>query len=133
MSGKLKRIGYKAGLNCGRCTSRHGNKCSEGEYCSNWFLHKFRHTFATAQSSGACARYRILQLWLGHSDLVSTMVYLEAVRNKDVAVRVNGSELAAVFHRHSSRRDGPSSRGSMRLVYSMAGLSSMQGRKNRGA
>ncbi len=38
---------------------------------------------------------RTLQLWLGHSDLASTMVYLKAVRNKDVAARVNGSDLAA--------------------------------------
>jgi hypothetical protein len=38
---------------------------------------------------------RTLQQWRGHSDLAATMVYLEAVRNKDVAARVNGSELAA--------------------------------------
>jgi integrase len=92
---KLKRIAYKIGLNCGRCTSRHGNKCSEGEYCSNWFLHKFRHTFATRNLQDHVCDIRTLQLWLGHSDLASTMVYLKAVRNKDVAARVNGSELAA--------------------------------------
>jgi integrase/recombinase XerD len=92
---KLKRIAYKSGLNCGRCTSRHGNKCSEGEYCSNWFLHKFRHTFATRNLQDHVCDIRTLQLWLGHSDLASTMVYLKAVRNKDVAARVNGSELAA--------------------------------------
>jgi integrase len=92
---KLKRIAYKAGMNCGRCRSRHGNKCSEGEYCSNWFLHKFRHTFATRNLQDHVCDIRTLQLWLGHSDLASTMVYLKAVRNKDVAARVNGSELAA--------------------------------------
>jgi hypothetical protein len=26
---------------------KHGNKCAEGPFCSNFFLHKFRHTFAT--------------------------------------------------------------------------------------
>ena len=92
---KLKRIAYKAGLNCGRCTSRYGNKCAEGEFCSNWFLHKFRHTFATRNLQDHVCDIRTLQLWLGHSDLASTMVYLKAVRNKDVAARVNGSELAA--------------------------------------
>jgi integrase/recombinase XerD len=92
---KLKRIAYKASLNCGRCTSRHGNKCSGGEYCSNWFLHKFRHTFATRNLQDHVCDIRTLQLWLGHSDLASTMVYLKAVRNKDVAARVNGSDLAA--------------------------------------
>lgn len=92
---KLKRIAYNAGLNCGRCLSRHGNKCSEGEFCSHWFLHKFRHTFATRNLQEHVCDIRSLQLWLGHSDLASTMVYLKAVRNKDVATRVNGSELAA--------------------------------------
>lgn len=43
---------------------------------------------------------RTLQVWLGHSDLghsdlASTMVYLKAMRNKDVVARVDGSELAA--------------------------------------
>lgn len=91
---KLKRIAYKAGLNCGRCASRHGNKCADGEFCSNWFLHKFRHTFATRNLQEHVCDIRTLQLWLGHSDLASTMVYLKAVRNKDVVARVNGSELA---------------------------------------
>jgi integrase len=92
---KLKRIAYRAGLNCGRCTSRHGNKCAEGEFCSNWFLHKFRHTFATRNLQDHVCDIRTLQLWLGHSDLASTMVYLKAVRNKDVAARIDRSELAA--------------------------------------
>jgi len=91
---KLKRIAYRTGLNCGRCTSRHGNKCADGEFCSNWFLHKFRHTFATRNLQEHVCDIRTLQLWLGHSDLASTMVYLKAVRSKDVAARLNGSELA---------------------------------------
>jgi hypothetical protein len=33
---------------------------------------------------------------MGHKDLASTMVYLKAVRNKDVMARVNASELAAL-------------------------------------
>jgi integrase/recombinase XerD len=92
---KLKRIAFKAGLNCGRCASRHGNKCADGEFCSSWFLHKFRHTFATRNLQEHVCDIRTLQLWLGHSDLASTMVYLKAVRNREVAARVNGSELAA--------------------------------------
>ncbi|MGB8323891.1 MAG: hypothetical protein WCE52_13110 [Candidatus Acidiferrum sp.] len=39
---------------------------------------------------------KTLQNWMGHKDLASTMVYLKAVRNKDVMARVNSSELAAV-------------------------------------
>jgi hypothetical protein len=33
---------------------------------------------------------------MGHKHLGSTMVYLKAVRNKDVMSRVNSSELAAL-------------------------------------
>jgi integrase len=62
---KLKRIAYKADLNCGRCTSRHGNKCGEGEYCSNWFLHKFRHTFATRNLQDHVCDIRTLQVSAG--------------------------------------------------------------------
>jgi integrase len=72
-----------------------GIEVADGEFCSNWFLHKFRHTFATRNLQEHVCDIRTLQLWLGHSDLASTMVYLKAVRNKDVAARVNGSELAA--------------------------------------
>jgi integrase/recombinase XerD len=92
---KLKRIAYRAGLNCGGCLSRHGNKCTEGEYCSNWFLHKFRHTFATRNLQDHVCDIRTLQLWLGHNDLASTMVYLKAVRSKDITARIDASELAA--------------------------------------
>lgn len=92
---KLKRIAYRAGLNCGRCTSRHGNTCAKGGYCSNWFLHKFRHTFATQNLQDHVCDIRTLQQWLGHNDLASTMVYLKAVRSKDVVERINGSKLTA--------------------------------------
>ena len=92
---KLKRIAYRAGLNCGRCTSRHGNTCAKGGYCSNWFLHKFRHTFATQNLQDHVCDIRTLQQWLGHNDLASTMVYLKAVRSKDVVARINASKLTA--------------------------------------
>src|SRR5580700_768542 len=35
---KLKRIAFHAKMNCGQCVSKHGNKCSEGPHCSNFFL-----------------------------------------------------------------------------------------------
>ncbi len=92
---KLKRIAYRGGLNCGRCMSRHGNTCAKGGYCSNWFLHKFRHTFATQNLQDHVCDIRTLQQWLGHNDLASTMVYLKAVRSKDVVERINASKLTA--------------------------------------
>lgn len=93
---KLKRIAFHAKMNCGQCVSKHGNKCSEGPYCSNFFLHKFRHTFATRNLQDHVCDIKTLQNWMGHKDLASTMVYLKAVRNKDVMARVNSSELAAL-------------------------------------
>jgi integrase len=92
---KLKKIAYRAGLNCGNCVTAHRNHCAKGPYCHQWFLHKFRHTFATRNLQDHVCDIRTLQLWLGHSDLASTMVYLKAVRSKDVLSKVNASPLAA--------------------------------------
>jgi integrase len=92
---RLKWIAYKAGLNCGRCLTRGGHKCAEGDFCGNWFLHRFRHTFATRNLQDHVCDIRTLQQWLGHKDLASTMVYLKAVRSKDVTARVDASELTA--------------------------------------
>jgi integrase len=101
---RLKGIAYRAGFNCGRCTTRHGNKCSEGAYCSNWFLHKFRHTFATRNLQDQVCDIRTLQQWLGHNDLASTMVYLKAVRSKDVVAKINASDLAVFAKRDALPR-----------------------------
>jgi integrase/recombinase XerD len=114
---KLKKIAYRAGLNCGTCVSRHHNRCSEGPYCGNWFLHKFRHTFATVNLEGNVCSIRKLQEWLGHKDLASTMVYLKYVRGKDIHERLNSSELAsfaipaAVASRPSEQVHGASAGG----------------------
>jgi integrase len=93
---KLKKIAFRAGLNCGNCVTAHGNRCADGPHCRQWFLHKFRHTFATRNLQDYVCDIRTLQLWLGHSDLASTMVYLKAVRSKDALERVNSSRLAGL-------------------------------------
>jgi integrase/recombinase XerD len=90
---KLKKIAYRAGLNCGRCVSRFKHRCSAGPHCSKWFLHKFRHTFATVCLENGVS-IRTLQEWLGHSDLESTMAYLKYVRHKDIHQLVDRCELA---------------------------------------
>jgi len=90
---RLKRIARRAGLNCGHCVSKHGNKCCEGPHCGKWFLHKFRHTFATTSLENGVS-IRTLQEWLGHSDLASTMVYLKYVRRKDIHELLDKGTLA---------------------------------------
>lgn len=90
---KLKKIAHRAGLNCGRCASRFNHRCADGPHCGKWFLHKFRHTYATSNLEGGVS-IRTLQEWLGHSDLESTIAYLKYVRGKDVQRLVDNSELA---------------------------------------
>lgn len=90
---KLKRIARRGKLNCGHCQSKHGNKCSEGPHCSKWYLHKFRHTFATTNLEHGVS-IRTVQEWLGHSDLESTMVYLKFVRHKDIQKLLDTSQMA---------------------------------------
>jgi integrase/recombinase XerD len=89
----VKRVARRAKLNCGLCETKHGNRCSEGPYCSNFFLHKFRHTFATEHLRHG-VDIRTLQSWMGHRDIKSTMVYLKGVQSKDALTKVNAGSLA---------------------------------------
>jgi len=93
LENKLKRIACRSGLNCGRCISKYGNKCGDGPYCGKWFLHKFRHTFATTCLEEGVS-IRTLQEWLGHSDLASTMVYLKYVGRQGVHEIIDKSAMA---------------------------------------
>ena len=99
---KLKAVAYRAKLNCGHCKVTHKlddgtvkiNRCSEGPYCTRWFLHKFRHTYATRHLQDGID-IRTLQQWMGHRDIASTMVYLKGVRNRDIQARINKGSLAS--------------------------------------
>jgi integrase len=90
----VKEVAYRARLNCGQCVTKHGNRCADGPHCQRFFLHKFRHTFATEHLRDG-VDVRTLQGWLGHRDLQSTMVYLKGIQSKDALVKVNGGSLAA--------------------------------------
>lgn len=90
----IKRIAWRAKLNCGQCVSEHGYKCVEGPSCERYFLHKFRHTFATQHLRDGID-IRTLQNWMGHRDIQSTMVYLKGIQSKDAMVKVNAGSLAA--------------------------------------
>jgi integrase/recombinase XerD len=99
---KLKAVAFRAKLNCRHCFTTHKlkdgntkvNRCSEGAYCGRWFLHKFRHTYATRHLQDGID-IRTLQQWMGHRDIASTMVYLKGVRNRDIQARINKGSLAA--------------------------------------
>lgn len=55
-----------------------------------WWLHKFRATFATWHLQ-AGVDLRTVQAWLGHTDLESTMRYLRPARSADVQDKVNAT------------------------------------------
>jgi integrase/recombinase XerD len=89
----VKRLAERAKLNCGQCETKHGNRCAEGPYCQHFFLHKFRHTFATEHLRHG-VDIRTLQGWMGHRDIKSTMVYLKGIQSKDALAKVNAGALA---------------------------------------
>jgi integrase/recombinase XerD len=99
---KLKAVAWRGELNCGHCAtvqelkdgSERTNRCNAGPFCSRWFLHKFRHTYATRHLQDGID-IRTLQGWMGHRDIASTMVYLKGVRNADIQNRINKGSLAA--------------------------------------
>ena len=91
----LKRIAWRNRLNCQHCISKHGNKCADGPHCSKWYLHKFRHTYATTCLENGVS-IRVVQEWLGHSDIESTMVYLKYVRRKDIQELLDKSPMASL-------------------------------------
>ena len=90
----LKRVAFRAKLNCGQCVTKHGNTCATGPHCGRFFLHKFRHTFATQHLHDGID-IRTLQHWLGHSDMESTIVYLKGIQTKDAIEKVNAGLLAS--------------------------------------
>jgi integrase/recombinase XerD len=99
---KLKDVAWRGELNCGHCATTQKlkdgteriNRCNAGPYCGRWFLHKFRHTYATRHLQDG-VDIRTLQGWMGHRDIASTMVYLKGVRNADIQNRINKGSLAA--------------------------------------
>jgi integrase/recombinase XerD len=71
----LKRLGFRAGLNCGECINKKGQSCATHPTCSRWELHRWRKTFASWHSE-ARVPVRRIQAWLRPSDLSTTLRYL---------------------------------------------------------
>ena len=88
-----KEIALRAGLNCGHCKGEYTvyalnkgvpakvkreYKCDTAPRCRNWYLHKFRHTFATNILQSV--DIRSLQVMLGHKNIATTEKYLKSLR-----------------------------------------------------
>jgi integrase/recombinase XerD len=92
---ECKEIAFRAGLNCKRCNTAQG-KCKEGPHCDRWFLHKWRHTFATNMLRSG-VDIKSLQTLLGHKSLATTEKYLKSLRLHDLEQKVENSTLASML------------------------------------
>lgn len=103
-----KEIALRAGLNCGHCKGEHTvyalskgalakvkrtYKCNKSPRCRNWYLHKFRHTFATNILQSV--DIRSLPVMLGHKNIATTEKYLKSLRLDQLRERIESSALAA--------------------------------------
>ncbi len=96
MLDRLKRLAYRAGLNCGHCSGRRGGKvvtCAKSPACKRFGLHKFRHTYATILLHDGVDLVSLQKL-LGHSDMESTRRYLKALQPEDLRAKIAASSLA---------------------------------------
>jgi integrase/recombinase XerD len=84
-----KAVAHRAGLNCGRCKTSQG-KCANGPYCQKFYLHKWRHTFAT-QMLQSGVDIKSLQTLLGHKNIATTEKYLKSLRLDDLRHKVESS------------------------------------------
>ena len=106
-----KAIALRAGLNCGDCENYAGEICAVAPCCEQFFLHKFRATFATMHLQGGVDILTVSK-WLGHKELKTTMRYLTAARGEDVRKKVNAGVLAIAFSPQAIRRRQPDQTGS---------------------
>ncbi len=105
---RCKEIAFRAGLNCGHCKGEYTvyvlnkgvgqkekrtYKCDTSPRCANWYLHKFRHTFATNILQSV--DIRSLQVMLGHKNISTTEKYLKSLRLDQLRDKIESSELAA--------------------------------------
>ena len=88
----IKRLAFKAGLNCGECQCKpgkaypHGRCCATAPICKRYKTHKFRKAFATLHSENGVP-VRTIQRWLRHSSLETTLKYLAGSDDNTDAMR----------------------------------------------
>jgi integrase len=103
-----KEVAFRAGLNCGHCQGEYtvyvlnkgvlqkekrAYKCDRSPRCGNWYLHKFRHTYATNMLQSV--DIRSLQIMLGHKNISTTEKYLKSLRIDQLRDKIESSALAA--------------------------------------
>jgi len=77
-----KRLARRAGLNCGHCDT-----CVKQKECRDWFLHKFRATFATRLLQGGMDLESVREQ-MGHKDIESISRYLVPLKGKAMRAKV---------------------------------------------
>jgi integrase/recombinase XerD len=100
----LKKLAFRASLNCGRCEGTWLTKtvtCAKAPICNKFGLHKFRHTYATTLLRDGVDLVSLQKL-LGHNDMDSTRKYLRALEPADLLKKINSTTLSTRFY--SGRR-----------------------------
>ena len=85
----LKQLAEEAGLSCGRCEGC--TRLKEPGYrggCMEFTLHRFRRTYLTALLRSG-VDVRTVQRLAGHSDLESTLRYLQAASGPELQAKIN--------------------------------------------
>ena len=96
---RLKKLAFRAGLNCGQCVgilNKKPARCESQPICREFGLHKFRHTYATTLLRDGVDLLSLQKL-LGHKDLDSTRRYLRALEPDDLLKKINLTSLATRF------------------------------------
>jgi integrase len=109
MLAHCKEIAFSAGLNCGHCTGTYTIKrsqvrkevvpysCSTHPRCEQWYLHKWRHTFASMQIS--VLGLKGLQKAMGHKDVETTSVYLHFIEDDNLQAKIEASPMGKLMSR----------------------------------
>jgi integrase/recombinase XerD len=72
----VKDLGLRSGLNCGFCINKAGESCADTPTCKHVILHKLRKTYASMLSKKGIPPRTIMR-YLRHSDLATTLAYLD--------------------------------------------------------
>ena len=98
----LKALGRRASLECGQCLGCQVRKRSNKGGCQEFYLHRWRHTFACRHLRGnpdGSGKFDVktVSTWLGHRSIAITERYLHAARGKEVQEKINIGPLSRAF------------------------------------